>query len=251
MIAPNGSRIDRPNCRRCRTPTLSSSCRIAFQTRPPSMRSCSALPLRRSPPSPPIPGIWARKSASPRCSIRSTIRTFIAWCQAVAPRSTACAGSLAAPASFENCRRRKSTGGSNPSLARRRRRHGSVGEPCLRLVLRPRLLGNRLATRGTPTSLPWPLINSREPGVSICLTLEMTSMAFCVRRSCRGLKAGRWYFAQLPAPHGSLPKLPPASGSGPGSCQDRLDVDLHGRLGDIDLSGYAFVGIAFDQAAQN
>ena len=27
MIAPNGSRIDRPNCRRCRTPTLSSSCR--------------------------------------------------------------------------------------------------------------------------------------------------------------------------------------------------------------------------------
>ena len=98
-----------------------------------AMRSCSALPLRRSPPSPPIPGIWTRKSASPRCSIRSTIRTFIAWCQAVAPRSTACAGSFAAPASFENCRRRKSTGGSNPSLARRRRRHGSVGEPCLRL----------------------------------------------------------------------------------------------------------------------
>jgi hypothetical protein len=33
--------------------------------------------------------------------------------------------------------------------------------------------------------------------------------------------------------------------------QDRLDVDLHGRVGDTDLSGYAFVGIAFDQAAQN
>ena len=37
----------------------------------------------------------------------------------------------------------------------------------------------------------------------------------------------------------------------PDLAQDRLDMDLHGRLGDIDLSGYAFVGIAFDQAAQN
>jgi len=33
--------------------------------------------------------------------------------------------------------------------------------------------------------------------------------------------------------------------------KDCLDVDLHGRLGDIELSGYDFVGIAFDQAAQN
>ncbi len=58
--APNGSRIDRPNCCRCRTSTSSSPCqrwraRSPSRTRPPSMRSCSALPLRRSPPSPPIP----------------------------------------------------------------------------------------------------------------------------------------------------------------------------------------------------
>ena len=111
--APNGSRIDRPNCCRCRTSTSSSPCRrwparSPSRTRPPSMRSCSALPLRRSPPSPPIPSIWARKSASPRCSIPgvrpcSTIRTSIAWCQAAAPRSTARAGSLAAPASSCRC----------------------------------------------------------------------------------------------------------------------------------------------------
>jgi hypothetical protein len=37
----------------------------------------------------------------------------------------------------------------------------------------------------------------------------------------------------------------------PDLAQDRLDVDLRGLLGDIDLSGYDFVGIAFDQAAQN
>jgi hypothetical protein len=37
----------------------------------------------------------------------------------------------------------------------------------------------------------------------------------------------------------------------PDFAQDRLDVDLYRRLGDIDLSGYAFVGIAFDQAPQN
>lgn len=72
------------------------------------MRSCSAPPLRRSPPLPPTPGIWVRKSASPQCSIPrgrpcSTIRTFIAWCQAAAPRSTARAGSLAAPASSCRC----------------------------------------------------------------------------------------------------------------------------------------------------
>ena len=111
--APNGSRIDRPNCCRCRISTSSSPCqrwqaRSPSRTRPPSMRSCSALPLRRSPPSPPIPSIWAHKSASPRCSILgvrrcSTIRTFIAWCQAAAPHSTAHAGSLAAPASSCPC----------------------------------------------------------------------------------------------------------------------------------------------------
>src|SRR6476660_7373842 len=33
--------------------------------------------------------------------------------------------------------------------------------------------------------------------------------------------------------------------------KDCLDVDLHGRLGDIDLARYALVGVAFDDAAQN
>ena len=33
--------------------------------------------------------------------------------------------------------------------------------------------------------------------------------------------------------------------------KDRLEVDLHGRLGDIDLACYVFVGGAFGDAAQN
>ena len=37
----------------------------------------------------------------------------------------------------------------------------------------------------------------------------------------------------------------------PDLAKDRLDVDHHGRLGDVDLSRYTFVGVAFDQAAQN
>src|SRR5215207_8212774 len=42
---------------------------IAFQSRPPYMQSCFAPPPRRSPPSRPIPGISAPRSASPRFSI--------------------------------------------------------------------------------------------------------------------------------------------------------------------------------------
>ena len=33
--------------------------------------------------------------------------------------------------------------------------------------------------------------------------------------------------------------------------KDCLDVDLHGRLSDINLACYAFVGFAFGDAAQN
>jgi len=61
---------------------------------PPSMGSCFRAAAETLTTMPPIPGIWARNRASPRCSIPgvrpcSTIRTFIAWCQAAAPRSTA------------------------------------------------------------------------------------------------------------------------------------------------------------------
>src|SRR6266436_9014742 len=37
----------------------------------------------------------------------------------------------------------------------------------------------------------------------------------------------------------------------PDLAKDRLDVDLDGRLGDVVLSRYAFVGVAFDQAAKD
>ena len=37
----------------------------------------------------------------------------------------------------------------------------------------------------------------------------------------------------------------------PDLAKNRVDMDLHGRLGDIDLARDAVVGIAFDQAAQN
>lgn len=37
----------------------------------------------------------------------------------------------------------------------------------------------------------------------------------------------------------------------PDLAKDRLDVDLHGCLGDFELPRDAFVGIAFDKAAQD
>ena len=65
---PNGSRIGKPNCCRCRTFMSSSHCRhrsarSRSRTSPSSTRSCSARRPRHSPPSRPIPGISAPSSA--------------------------------------------------------------------------------------------------------------------------------------------------------------------------------------------
>jgi hypothetical protein len=143
--APNGSRIDRPNCCRCPTSASSSSCRrwrarSPSRTRLPSMRSCSAPPppLGHSPPWPPIAGIWARKSASPQCSIPgvracSTIRTFIAWCRAAAlvrrheldrlpPRLLPAGARALAPVS--------QTVPAEPAGCIRRRRAALLRQPC-------------------------------------------------------------------------------------------------------------------------
>ena len=125
-------RVSAGRTRRCRAPTL-SFLPDRLQDQAAVMRSvpCAAETLT---PSPPIPASGRTVGVTAVLHARTILLPRGA---AGRPRSTACAGSLAAPASFENCRRRKSTGGSNPSLARRRRRHGSVGEPAY--VLRPRL----------------------------------------------------------------------------------------------------------------
>jgi hypothetical protein len=72
-----------------------------------TMRFCSVLPLRRSPPSPAdAKNLGAQIGVAMlgvrRCSI---IRAFFAWRRAAASRSTARAGSLAAPASSYPCAR--------------------------------------------------------------------------------------------------------------------------------------------------
>ena len=81
--------------------------------------------------------------------------------------------------------------------------------------------------------------------------LEMTSMAFGIRRSNRGLRAGIAQFCTCQCPIVYAPNCRLCPVLDLDLAQDRLDVDLHRRLGDIHLSGYAFVGVAFDQAAQN
>ena len=77
-------------------------------------------------------------------------------------------------------------------------------------------------------------------------------MAFGLRRSMSRPEGGELPHSrtcQCPMVHCPNCRLRPVLD--PDLAQDPLDMDLHRRLGDIDLSGYAFVGIAFDQAAQN
>src|SRR6266404_9052833 len=96
----------------------------------------------------------------------------------------------------------------------------------------------RRSMRGTSTLFASCPIAPSGTDVPICLISEITSTGFGSRLLTSKVEGGELLFASRGTDPLFIPQIAACVRLDPDLAKDRLDVDHHGRLGDVDLSRY-------------